>query len=161
MSQLLDKSKFANHIDSSQIGILGHSLGGYTALVLAGAVPNWFYAIEFCLSPGASNVFCEKVKDELKLWKEGNYYDYTQLYDNRIKAVFAMAPGFPQVFKKPEMKSVKISIYIVISGKDEILKGDEKRYLQIFPTPPQHLEFSEAGHFVYLMECPLLAKFFA
>lgn len=158
LSQVLHKSKFVDSIDTSRVGIIGHSLGGYTALVLAGAVPNWSYVIEFCKSPGDRKTYCEKVQEELEQWKQGNYYDYSKLYDNRIKAVFVMAPGVPHVFKKSEMRNVTIPVYIVTSGRDEILKGDEKRYLKIFPAPPKHLEFPDAGHFVYLMECPLIGK---
>jgi predicted dienelactone hydrolase len=161
LTQMLERSAFAGSIDSSKIGVIGHSLGGYTALVLAGAVPNRSHIIKLCASPGEFKPICDKVKDELRQWSEGKYYDYTQLHDPRFKAAFAMAPGVPFAFKKPDMERVRIPIFIVVSGKDEILHGEEKRYAKIFPTPPEWLELPDAGHFVYLMECPFFVRILA
>ena len=69
-----------------------------------------------------------------------------------------MAPAHPLAFKKQAMTQVKVPVYIVISGKDELLKGYDKRYLEMFAEKPKSLEFPEAGHFVYLMDCPPLVK---
>lgn len=41
LDALLAGSSWSNQIDATRIGLVGHSLGGYTALGLAGAWPSW------------------------------------------------------------------------------------------------------------------------
>lgn len=41
LSSLLDDRKYAPFIDQERMGLMGHSLGGYTVLGLAGAWPSW------------------------------------------------------------------------------------------------------------------------
>lgn len=42
--------RFAQHADTARIGMIGYSAGGYTALILAGAQPNFTYADTYCRS---------------------------------------------------------------------------------------------------------------
>lgn len=41
VKSLLDDPQYGPYIDKDRMGLLGHSLGGYTALGLAGAWPSW------------------------------------------------------------------------------------------------------------------------
>jgi predicted dienelactone hydrolase len=41
LSSMLDDRQYKNYVDTDKIGLIGHSLGGYTALGLAGAWPSW------------------------------------------------------------------------------------------------------------------------
>lgn len=41
LEDLLKDRKYTNYIDQEKIGLMGHSLGGYTVLGLAGAWPSW------------------------------------------------------------------------------------------------------------------------
>jgi len=41
LSSMLDDRKYKNYVDLERIGLIGHSLGGYTVLGLAGAWPSW------------------------------------------------------------------------------------------------------------------------
>ena len=41
LSSMLDDRQYAPYIDTDHIGLMGHSLGGYTVLGLAGAWPSW------------------------------------------------------------------------------------------------------------------------
>lgn len=38
---VLNQPKYASHIDTDHMGLIGHSLGGYTVLGMAGAWPSW------------------------------------------------------------------------------------------------------------------------
>jgi len=40
LDRALQEPELADHIDPEKVGVIGHSLGGYTALVLAGAKPD-------------------------------------------------------------------------------------------------------------------------
>ena len=41
LSSMLDDRQYKDYVDVERIGLIGHSLGGYTALGLAGAWPSW------------------------------------------------------------------------------------------------------------------------
>lgn len=41
VSSMLDDPQYKNYVDTKRMGLIGHSLGGYTALGLAGAWPTW------------------------------------------------------------------------------------------------------------------------
>ncbi len=41
LSSMLDDRQYKNYIDTDKMGLIGHSLGGYTVLGLAGAWPTW------------------------------------------------------------------------------------------------------------------------
>ena len=41
VSSLLDDRRYKNYVDTRRMGLIGHSLGGYTVLGVAGAWPAW------------------------------------------------------------------------------------------------------------------------
>lgn len=41
LSSMLDDRQYKNYVDLDKMGLIGHSLGGYTTLGLAGAWPSW------------------------------------------------------------------------------------------------------------------------
>jgi predicted dienelactone hydrolase len=41
LSSMLDDRQYKNYVDTDRMGLIGHSLGGYTMLGLAGAWPSW------------------------------------------------------------------------------------------------------------------------
>lgn len=41
LSSLLDDRMYKNYVDTDRMGLIGHSLGGYTVLGMAGAWPSW------------------------------------------------------------------------------------------------------------------------
>ncbi|MCP4020912.1 MAG: hypothetical protein GY729_03640 [Desulfobacteraceae bacterium] len=161
LDTIMEDTKFKNSIDEDKIGMIGHSAGGYTAFVIAGAVPNPGRLADYCSTHPEDDYMCFKFEDE----KNSDYLskDLTTLQDKRVRAVFVMAPALGQAFGKPEMEKVNISVFLVVSGKDEILPEpyNTKQYKKSLPKAPQYHEFPEAGHFVYLPECPMLVKVIA
>ena len=63
LSSMLDDRQYKNYVDMDRIGLIGHSLGGYTMLGLAGAWPSWkdkrFKAV-LALSPFADPFIVKK-----------------------------------------------------------------------------------------------------
>jgi predicted dienelactone hydrolase len=63
VESLLDDRMYKNYVDTQRMGLIGHSLGGYTALGLAGAWPSWkdkrFKAV-LALSPFAAPFIVNK-----------------------------------------------------------------------------------------------------
>lgn len=160
LDQALKAPELADHTDPDKIGIIGHSLGGYTALVLVGAKPDIGRLDKFCSSFRGwfAGRFCSPKARELEAWRKGDFHDFSHLHDARFRAAFVMAPGVPIFFDKTAMASVKAPIFVFLSGRDEILKGREQVYRQYLPATTAFLELPEAGHYVYLMECTDVIK---
>lgn len=81
------------------------------------------------------------------------YHDAKSLFDTRIKAALLMAPALVHLFKKIHINKISAPLYLIFSGKDEVLDGTDKQYLDLLPRDIESHEFPLAGHFVYLMEC--------
>ncbi len=141
LDQVLADKKLSHYIDKNKIAVLGHSFGGYTALVLIGAVPDYYHL---------KNIFNNK--------KAIEQYDFRMLKESRIKCIFIMAPALAHLFTIIHLKRIAIPVFIVVSGKDEILKGIEKNHLAMLSSKQDYLEFAEAGHYVYLMEASTKIK---
>ncbi|MFZ1983317.1 MAG: alpha/beta fold hydrolase [Desulfatitalea sp.] len=156
LDQALKEPGLAAHIDPAKVGVIGHSIGGYTALVLAGAKPDVGKVAEFCSSiRGAfAGEFCSPKAAELSAWQQGRFLDFSHLQDSRIRAAFIMAPGVPILFNKSAMTSISVPVFVVFSGRDEILHGREQAYREYLSPTTTFVELPEAGHYVYLMECP-------
>ncbi len=50
LAAVLNDARFTSIADQDRIGMIGHSAGGYTALILAGAQPNFAHAAQYCAS---------------------------------------------------------------------------------------------------------------
>jgi predicted dienelactone hydrolase len=156
LDQALREPGLADHIDPDRVGIIGHSLGGYTALVLIGAKPDIGKLDKLCGSFRGwfAGGFCEPKADELEAWREGRFHDFSHLQDSRFRSALVMAPGVPILFDKAAMGAVTVPILVFLSGRDEILKGREQAYRQYLTSATTFVELPEAGHYVYLMDCP-------
>ena len=156
LTQALREPELAAHMDAERIGVIGHSLGGYTALVLVGAKPDIGKLNAFCSSIRGwfAGRFCNPKRPELAAWEKGKFHDFTQLHDPRFRAAMAMAPGIPMLFDKAAMQSVSAPLLVFLSGKDEILDGKQQAYHRSLPPSARVVDLPDAGHFVYIMECP-------
>ena len=123
-------------ITEKGVVVLGHSYGGYTALTLAGGKPS------------------KRKFDALFTNRRNIFFDFSDLSDFRIVGLILLAPALSCVFNRNSLKDVTQPTLLVVSEKDEIIKGDDKYYLEILPSKPNYLEFKKAGHYVYLMSCP-------
>jgi len=121
LDQLLTNSPFKDAIDESRIGAAGFSQGGVTSLWLAGIQAN--------LTKESLHKHTETINDDLA-WKEVHQH-FTQediqaanlsYKDDRIKAVFAMAPALDYdnwfFTNKEKIAQVKIPVEIVTGAFD-------------------------------------------
>lgn len=89
-------------IDAQRIGFFGHSRGGYTGLVLAGADPDFKRAAAECGEGASSNSNspCALFKGDTKL------PDAPLTHDARIKALVLADPAFTFLLGENELKPV-------------------------------------------------------
>jgi predicted dienelactone hydrolase len=122
---------FGARIDATRIGAAGFSLGGYTVLELAGARTNRAAFDRFCHSTAADAV-CRPAEmsqlgtgaapaanaltspeDQASLAKAGASYR-----DERIKAVFAIAPALGEAFDSSSIAGIEIPVALVAGTAD-------------------------------------------
>jgi len=133
-----------------QVGLIGHSLGGYTALTLAGAQIN-------------TNQECRTSEPEVISFNVSQIlqcrFSYVSslninLSDRRVKAVLALNPlGGSTLFGKEGMQNIKLPVAIFASSNDLLTPAVPE---QIFPfvwlnTPHKYLvTFPKGTHFSFL-----------
>lgn len=157
IGELLRHRQFSTQINRDLIGFVGHSIGGYTGLVLAGAVPGFQLVIQYCSEHSEDRLMCDTLTSEIE--KDINDdFDFTSLKDPRIKALFIMAPALAQAFDRENTLGVNLPIFITESGKDEVLPKpfNIDRYRSTLSGDVEYFKFSNAGHYVYIHECPAM-----
>lgn len=104
---------FQGRLDPQNVGIIGHSVGGYTALSLAGANINFEQLKKDCNDNQLLNlsllVQCEAIRLPLS-----NY----AFQDPRVKAVLAINPLTSSIFGENEISKIKIPTMLVASSDD-------------------------------------------
>jgi predicted dienelactone hydrolase len=106
---------FRGRLNLEQVGVIGQSFGGYTALALAGAPINFPQIQQSCPPPQDTlnvSLLLQCLTAELPLSRE---YD---LSDSRIKAAIAINPINSIVLGKDSLSQIKIPVMIVSSSGD-------------------------------------------
>ena len=148
----LNQTEFNETLNLNQVGILGHSLGGYTALVLAGATLNFQQLQADCLQQrNPINISLFLQCRALELPKK--FYD---LKDSRIQSLVLLNPINSSLFGKSGLSQVKIPVMLIASSRD-ILAPALLEQIQSFTwlTTPQHyLVLKRGDHHFYEMGHP-------
>ena len=127
------ENKFKNYINKEKITIIGHSMGGYTALALAGGIPYT---------------------------KEGTRVN--AVIDKRIKAIILFAPATAFYNYNNSMDNIKIPILFFSAEKDELTTLEEhKNIINNQLSHNENVLFKivkSAGHFSFLSPFPKLMR---
>lgn len=162
---LADKGPFADRLDMSNVFASGFSLGGYTVLLLAGAITNlqrfeeWLIARgevgggprEFPDIAGHIPVLSARSEPFRRSMKR-----HSQSYlDPRVKAVMAFAPAPPvRSFERDSIARIRIPTSIIVGQNDmEAPHGECALWLkENNPSFQANLLGREVGHYVFLPE---------
>ena len=138
-------------IDKGRIAMAGHSAGGYTSLVIAGAVPNFELAKDYraAVPFDPYRARGDAVKDR-RLKPDLQY-----ISDPRVRAIVLMAPAIGYAFDKAALEKVRMPVRIYQAAADEMLPKPwhAERIAQNLPSPPEYVALEGAGHFVFLAPC--------
>lgn len=110
---ILTDLEIKDNINIKKIGMVGHSMGGYTALALAGGKP---------IFSKVSSSFLQKKYIDL------SHYDNNFL-DERIKAIAVFASGKTKIFDKESLLKVAVPVFIMEASRDELVDGDDLKQL--------------------------------
>ncbi len=128
-------------VDESRIGVMGHSMGGYTSIAVAGAEFNLEDLKERCETETlAACAFVNLIPPDL----EFNYGD------PRVIASLPLAPA-GSFFTSEGIGEIDIPMMILGGTKDTVCPFDtEQKALYQALNPPKYLlEIFEAGHLVF------------
>ena len=152
-----EDSAFAAAIDGERIGMIGHSAGGFTAVVVGGGRPNLGSLEAYCRYNKATDPdTCPA--DQGHLHDNSIEHVYLQgglsLSDPRVRAAILMASAIGPLFDAPALADVSIPVLLFWAGRDEILTEPfNSRYYAKGLARVRNRAFSEIGHFTFLNEC--------
>lgn len=109
--------RFKGRLNLTKVGILGHSYGGYTALALAGATPNFEQLRQACTSELDNTLNVSLVLQCQALQTPEQPID---LADTRIQNVIAISPIGSNLFGKSGYQNINIPIMMITGGADTI-----------------------------------------
>ncbi|MBD2434473.1 alpha/beta hydrolase [Fischerella sp. FACHB-380] len=145
---------FQGRLNLEQVGVIGQSFGGYTALALAGAPINFSQIQQSCPpSRDTLNVslLLQCLTAELSLSED---YD---LSDPRIKAAIAINPINSIVLGKDSLSQIKIPVMIVSSSNDTAAPAlpEQIQPFTWLTTANKYLALISGGtHFSTIAESP-------
>lgn len=146
---------YGQYIDQNKIAVIGHSLGGYTAMALSGAIIDLKKYHAFCKIN--TDKSCHYFKAALEKLTAPNIEEAKQsVYDKRVKAAIAIAPGFAESMTQNSLKNSKTPMLIISAEND--LNVPSKTHLSNIPRNINQYLIKEASHFSFLQVCKPNAK---
>ena len=142
-------------IDKNRIGMVGHSAGGYTALLIAGAVPNFSRASEYRAAVEKNPALQSALQRTDAAGNRRRKPDLQYISDPRVQALVLWAPGFGYAFDKDALSKVHAPILLYRPSKDELVPHPwgAERIAEFLPTRPEYRVLEGAGHFVFFAPC--------
>ncbi|MGB3297288.1 MAG: alpha/beta hydrolase [Phormidesmis sp.] len=107
-----------SHIDFNNVGIIGQSFGGYTALAVAGAPVNLKSLRSAC--PPSFSVDISLLLQCQAVALGGADQDSLEFKDPRIKAVFAINPVSDAIFGPDSLSKIDVPTFVVAGSADTV-----------------------------------------
>ncbi|MDH0615824.1 MULTISPECIES: alpha/beta fold hydrolase [unclassified Agrobacterium] len=161
LTALLSDDRFAGGIDRTRIAVIGHSLGGWTAMELAGAR----YSAELALKDCRGEKRPPQCKAPRLLEKVGIVGDgradprlSMDLKDVRIRAAIALDLGPAAGFLPETLRAVGVPVLVLAAGVEtpEIaaIKADSEYIARHLPKATTvYRDIPDASHFSFMQSC--------
>jgi uncharacterized protein len=132
-------------VDSSRIGIDGHSLGGMLAVIFAAKHPE-LKAV--CAVSAVSTHFTEyRAAEKFKGWKETGYREQISSRMGKIKIPYAFIEDANQYNAIEYASKLRSPLLVIVGGKDTAVPASETKEIYDYaPEPKELLEFAEMDH---------------
>lgn len=156
ISYLLETSPFRTRIDPDRIFAAGHSLGGMTVMMLAGARFDSGRRDRACSGDGQP-VVCKVLNDWSVAGTEADRAEMTRSYkDERLAGVISLDLGGTPVFSRDSLGAVDMPVLVLGSGRADMLDQDTESRALAAALPQSlvhHVELADAGHFDFMGLC--------
>ena len=142
---MLGAPAFAASIDRERIGLFGFSRGGYTALAVIGANPDWANVTERCKE--IKTHVCDQIR--------AKEFPGSVTHDPRIKAA-VIADPLSVFFTADSFGDIRIPVQLWASefGGDGVLPHSVDIVDKNLPTKHEYHVVPNSGHFAFLAPCP-------
>ena len=158
ISHLLQDKVWGPHIEPSQIGVAGHSQGGFTSLWIGGAKVNPDLFLQFQRGWKNNEMVPAYIREQMKPDAE----PARDLRDDRILAAFAMAPGDIRGFGMDEagLRQMAIPTYLIVGAGDTTTPSDENAALAAKYIPQAQLDVlpGPVSHEIFGNECDQVGR---
>ncbi|NEQ96787.1 MAG: alpha/beta hydrolase [Cyanothece sp. SIO2G6] len=121
--------------DTDQVTIIGHSLGGYTALALAGAPLDLPTLREFCRNHSVMEL---APADWLQCRAVDLPGDAIDLHDPRITQVIALNPVMARIFSPDSLNKIKIPTLVTAASEDSVTPAVTQQLLPFANLQTEH-----------------------
>lgn len=153
IDSVLASEEFAPFIDVDRIGSIGFSLGGYSALAIAGARLDIRKLQEFCRTSPEEET-CKLIPDALYGPQVSGHPQNRSVLDPRVRVAVTLAPGFVPALDEDSITGIEMPVLIVAGTEDEMLPvGNHARLLAGQFVLGEYVEFSYLSHFGFLGQC--------
>ena len=136
-------------INADQVGVIGYSAGGETALILSGAQPDLQRLRHYCQERPDDADACQR-QGELLADRD----DLTPQADSRVHALLLMAP-LGLMFGRHTLADVHVPT-LIYSGDNDQLVATDKNAAALARKLAGHTDYrllAGAGHFVFMAPC--------
>jgi predicted dienelactone hydrolase len=158
ITHLLHDKTWSPHIDPNQIGVAGHSQGGFTAIWIGGAEINPELFLQYQRGWKNNAVLPAYLRQQMRLDAE----PARNLRDGRVKAAFAMAPGDFHGFGMDEagLRQTKVPTYIIVGAADTTTppRDNAEFAAQFIPHARLDVLPGAVGHEIFDNECDQLGR---
>ncbi|NJR38572.1 MAG: hypothetical protein HC781_06645 [Leptolyngbyaceae cyanobacterium CSU_1_4] len=147
--------RFAGRINLKQVGVIGQSLGGYTALALAGAEINQEQLARDCQNSDTLNLSLLLQCRALQLPQFKPTFR-----DDRVKAIIAINPIGSSLLGKTDLSKINIPVLIISSTADTVAPALLEQILPFtwLQTSDKYLMLLEGGTHFSTIDAPNAAS---
>ena len=174
LSQVLDgmlaDAEFGKKLDEAKVGAAGFSLGGYTVLELAGAQTDASEFFEMCRE-NADAAVCHlpemrgmgtptEVLRAVRKTSAISLARSNELYsDDRIDAVFAMAPAVAFTMTEDSLRAIRLPVEMVVGDADRMAPAkDNAEYVRVEVRGAKLTMLPHVDHYTFLDTCTAEGK---
>lgn len=119
-------SAWQGKLNTNQVTVIGHSLGGYTALALAGAELDPVNLREFCLDLSTSGL---SPADWLQCTAADLKQETINLRDERVTQVIALNPMVGRLFNAESLQQITVPVMLLTGTDDAIVPSVSQQLL--------------------------------
>ena len=158
ISHLLQDKVWGPHIEPNQIGVAGHSQGGFTSIWLGGAKVNPDLFVQYQRGWKNNLMVPAYLREQMSLDPE----PAGDVRDDRIRAAFAMAPGDIQGFGMDAagLRQATIPTYLIVGAGDTTTPPKDNAEFAAKYIPHAQIDVlpGKVNHEIFDNECDQLGR---
>lgn len=162
ISALLDKlaanNIFQRTLRWSNVVAIGHSAGGQTVAMLAGATFDLQRLIDYCNSvQSKGDLSCNygRNRDSESAPEAFQQQFGASQQDARVRMIVMLDPALGSAVQAPSLRNIKIPTLVIGATNNDFIPWSQHglRYATEIPNARTHLLTGQEGHFVFLDAC--------